>query len=132
VEPLDRGAEAGGRAYPVGTAGARDRRNASRASRDAWAWVSFFSALLGLGALAAIAASAFDAGFLNSVPDWAGALLYGTVPSLGLLAVFVGLIGGGWARGRWIARTGVLLGCLLVATALVAVALLLNAFRTAG
>jgi len=112
--------------------GRGDGRKAAEASQDLWAWVSLVSALLGVGAVATIAASAADAGFLSSLPDWAGSVLYGAVPFFGLLAVFSGIAGRGRGLHGWVTRAGIALGCLLVVAALAAVVLLLNAFRTAS
>jgi hypothetical protein len=132
VESSEPAAELSGEAPAVNIAKRSDRRKPGSTTPNPWAWASLVCALLGLGAVAVITAGAVDARILRPVPDWAGSVLYGAVPSLGVLAVAAGFIGRGRGRHRWVAWTGLAVGCVLGAIGLAAVAVLLNAFRTAG
>jgi hypothetical protein len=102
------------------------------AEGNPWAIASVAFALLGLTAVGVIVAGAAGAPFLDSLPDAAGAALYGSVPGFGLLALLAGLAGRTRQRRAWMAWTGAIAGSVLLASAAVVAVILLNAFLTLG
>ncbi len=93
---------------------------------------SVLFALLGAASAGVIAAAAAHVPSVESLPDWAGYVAYGAVPSFGVLALFTGIAGRSRSRRRWMARIGIAVGALLVLAALVALVGLVNALRTLG
>ncbi len=97
-----------------------------------WAVASLVLAALGLVAVALIVLATAQVSPIDSLSDPAGYVLYGAVPSFGVLAVFTGLMGRTRSRRPWMAWTGVVVGSALVALAVVVLVIVLNAFRTLG
>ena len=101
-------------------------------SGERWAVAALVFAALGLVALALIVLATAQVTPFDSLSDPAGYVLYGAVPSFGVLAVFTGLMGRERSGRPWMAWTGVAVGSALVALAVVVVVIVLNAFRTLG
>lgn len=97
-----------------------------------WAVAALVLAALGLLAVALIVLATARVTPFDSLSDPAGYVLYGAVPSFGVLAVFTGLMGRGPSGRPWMAWTGVVVGSALIAVALIVLVIVLNAFRTLG
>ena len=111
-------------------AGARPSDRSTEGRRRApWGWLSLAAGALGVGALGAVAALTATRGSGGSLPDWAGYALYGSVPSLGVLALACGMVGAPPGTRRWPAWIGATLGAVLVVAGLAAIAILLIALR---
>lgn len=124
-------------AEPPGPAREAARRSDRWAAGDrgrgnAWAWVSVLLALLGIAAVATIAAATAGAAPFGDLPDRVAYVVFGSIPSLGVLALVLGLTGRHGFRLRWLAWTGATLGALLVVGALAVTVILVTALRTLG
>lgn len=97
-----------------------------------WAVASLVFAALGLLAVALIVVATARVTPFDSLSDPAGYVLYGAVPSFGVLALFTGLMGRTRSARPWMAWTGVVVGSALVALAVIVLVIVLNAFRTLG
>jgi hypothetical protein len=102
------------------------------AEGNPWAVASVAFAALGLVALGVIVAGTYGEPSFDSLPDAAASALYGAVPGFGVLALLAGLAGRTRRRRNWMAWTGVIMGSVLLALAVVGALILLNAFLTLG
>jgi hypothetical protein len=102
------------------------------AEGNPWAVASVAFAALGLVAVGVIVAGTYGEPSFDSLPDAAASALYGSVPGFGVLALLAGLTGRTRRRRTWMAWTGVIMGSVLLALAVVGALILLNAFLTLG
>jgi hypothetical protein len=100
------------------------------ARTNPWAIAGLVCAVLGLAAVGVIATATADVSWLASLPDEAGYLLYGAVPSLGVLALALGVVAVGRGRARWLAVAAIVIGSLEVVVSIAAIVVLLNATRS--
>ncbi len=106
-------------------AGTKDRGNA-------WAWISVTFALVGVVAVAAIAAATAGLAPFDELPDRTVYVAFGSIPSVGILALVLGLTGRHGSRFRWVAWIGATLGAVLVLGAIAVTVILVTALRTLG
>ncbi|MFB3737772.1 MAG: hypothetical protein ACE14W_02260 [Candidatus Velamenicoccus archaeovorus] len=102
------------------------------AARNPWAWLSVASASLGVAAVVVVALATAERPPFEDLPDRAAYVLFGAVPSLGVLAFMTGLSGRHGAHRRWVAWTGIVVGALLALGAIAVTVVLLTALRTLG
>jgi hypothetical protein len=107
-----------------------DRWEASARVRNPWAWISLACALLGLAAAAAIGAATREVEPLTGLSDEVGYLLYGAVPTFGVLAAAFGVVALGRPRRRWAAVVAIVVGSIEIVAAIVAMVVLLSASRS--
>ncbi|HEX9122897.1 MAG TPA: hypothetical protein VF984_05995 [Actinomycetota bacterium] len=124
-------------APPDAKAGVSPRRSdrwtaGAGAPGNPWAWISVTFALLGMVAAAVVAAATAGTAPLDRLPDRAAYVLFGSIPSLGVLALVIGLAGRNGSRLRWMAWIGLVLGAILTVGAVAVTVVLIAALRTLG
>lgn len=107
-----------------------DRWGASGKTRNPWAVIALVCALLGLAAAGTIAGATAGMSLFGGLPDRAGYVLYGAVPSLGVLGLAFGAVAVQRARFRWLSVTAVVLASIEVLASIVVLVMLLSAVRS--
>lgn len=107
-----------------------DRWAASGKTRNPWAVVALLCALLGLAAAGAIAGATAGLSLFDGLPDQAGYVLYGAVPSFGVLGLAFGTVAVRRARFRWLSVPAIVLASIEVLAAVAVLVILVSAARS--
>ena len=107
-----------------------DGWGASGKTRNPWAVIALVCALLGIAAAGTIAGATAGLSLFDGLPDRAGYVLYGAVPSFGVLGLAFGAVAVQRARFRWLSVTAVVLASIEVLTAVTVLIMLLSATRS--
>lgn len=107
-----------------------DRWEGSGETRNPWAAVGLTCALLGLAAAGAIVGATAGLSLFDGLPDQAGYVLYGAVPSFGVLGLAFGTVAVRRASLRWLSMTAIVLASIEILVSVAVLVLLLNAARS--
>lgn len=119
---------------PDGPTGRRSDRWAAggRATRAVWAWLAIGFALSGAATVAVVAAATAGISPFDRLPDRWAYVLFGAVPSLGVLALVTGLAARHGPRWRWLGWVAAGIGGALVLGAIAVVVILSVTLRSLG
>ena len=107
-----------------------DRWAASGKTRNPWAIAAFLWAVLGLAAAGAIAGATAGLSFFDGLPDEAGYVLYGAVPSFGVLGLAFGAVAVRRPRYRWLSIPLIVLASIEVLASIAVLVMLVSATRS--
>ena len=107
-----------------------DRWAASGKTRNPWATVALLCALLGLAAAGAIAGATAGLSLFEGLPDEAGYVLYGAVPSFGVLGLAFGAVAVRRPRYRWLSIPVIVLAAIEVLASIAVLVMLVSATRS--